>query len=255
MEKILNCIGILLLFKVASVICLRGNLTQFCNTNLCKGGRVHVACNNDLKINSSCADYSEVFDLSPKIKQIILNKHNAYRNHLALGKVPNFPPATRMATMRWNDELELMAELNVKTCTGTHDSCRNTHNFKHSGQNIARRTTFKDTITLENLEYNIYHGIDRWFREHLICPRDGTVVFNEGKKKCGHFTVMIADRNTQVGCSIMHMKSEKTVFTCNYSWTNIRNAKLYIPGRAASQCKTGKNTQYPGLCSINEKYP
>ncbi|XP_055843801.1 antigen 5 like allergen Cul n 1-like [Episyrphus balteatus] len=248
-------ISISLLLFLNHVVVYAENLSQYCNTNLCKKQRTHIACDNNLKINSSCASYSEMLKLSPKIKQIILNKHNEYRNKLALGGVPHFPSATRMATMRWNDELEFMASLNVKSCTGTHDTCRNTRNFKHSGQNIARRTTFNDTIPLETLEYNIYHGIDRWFREHLICERDRTVIFNNGKKKCGHFTVMIADRNTHLGCAVMHMKKEKTVFTCNYAWTNIKNAKLYNTGRATSQCKTGKNPRYQGLCSINEKYP
>lgn len=240
---LLNCIGA---FGI--------DLAQYCNTPLCKKQRTHVACGNNLKINSSCAATSEMINLSPIIKQIIINKHNDYRNKLALGGVPHFPSATRMATMQWNDELEFMASLNVKTCTGTHDVCRNTPAFKHSGQNIARRTTFNDTISPENIEYNIYHGIDRWFREHLICERDRTVIFNSGKKKCGHFTVMIADRNTHLGCAMMHMKKDKTVFTCNYAWTNIRDGKLYSTGRVGSQCKSGKNPRFHGLCSVNEKY-
>ncbi|XP_055911666.1 antigen 5 like allergen Cul n 1-like [Eupeodes corollae] len=236
------------------IIVFGASVDKYCNRNLCGGTNAHVACNNNQQIQPSCAANSKVLKLSPQIKQMIVDKHNAYRNQLALGKVPHFPSANRMATMKWSDELEFMAKLNVKSCTGTHDSCRNTPKFKQSGQNIGRQTIFGDKISSADLESTIKGTIDRWFAEYPLCPRNQPEVYTDGKNKCGHFTVMIADKNTHVGCAMILMKNDKTVLTCNYATTNLVNSKLFHPGKTASQCKSGKSKKYSGLCSSNEKY-
>jgi uncharacterized protein YkwD len=49
-------------------------------------------------------------------KQLILDVHNAYRNKIALGQVPLFSAAKRMAKMQWNNELATFAEMNTKQC-------------------------------------------------------------------------------------------------------------------------------------------
>lgn len=41
---------------------------------------------------------------------------------------------------------------------------------------------------------------------------------------------------------------------CDYSVSNIDGDPVYVPGPTASQCKTGTNPKYPGLCSENEEY-
>lgn len=49
-----------------------------------------------------------------------------YRNQQALGKTPNFEPAVRMATVRWDQSMADLASLNARACTFQHDKCRNT---------------------------------------------------------------------------------------------------------------------------------
>lgn len=51
---------------------------------------------------------------------------NKQRNQQALGQTPNYEPATRMATLRWDDELAMFAELRARTCHYAHDACINT---------------------------------------------------------------------------------------------------------------------------------
>lgn len=41
---------------------------------------------------------------------------------------------------------------------------------------------------------------------------------------------------------------------CDYSCTNLIGAPIYKAGQTASECKTGTNPKYPGLCSESEKY-
>lgn len=60
------------------------------------------------------------------MKSKILDYHNKYRNQQALGQTPNYEPAVRMATMKWDSDLAKLAEMNVRTCMFGHDNCMNT---------------------------------------------------------------------------------------------------------------------------------
>lgn len=65
------------------------------------------------------------------------------------------------------------------------------------------------------------------------------------------------DSAHKVGCAISKFnegKKRKSVIACNYSKSNIKNEPTYVEGPAASDCKTGSNPNFPGLCSIEEKY-
>lgn len=68
---------------------------------------------------------------------------------------------------------------------------------------------------------------------------------------------MVADRNIQLGCAILKVienRMYKYFTACNYAFTNMINQPVYIFGPPASKCASGKNPDYPGLCSVNEKY-
>lgn len=77
-------------------------------------------------------------------------------------------------------------------------------------------------------------------------------------KVIGHFTAMMQEKATHVGCGIVkHIKSNgftEQLLACNYGYTNIINKPVYTVGRAASQCKTGVNPNYKFLCSLKEVY-
>lgn len=45
-----------------------------------------------------------------------------------------------------------------------------------------------------------------------------------------------------------------TWLACDYSYGNMIGTPVYEAGSPASKCKTGNNSEYPGLCSKNEKY-
>lgn len=65
------------------------------------------------------------------------------------------------------------------------------------------------------------------------------------------------DSADKVGCGISKFNvgdDRKSVIVCNYSKSNIENTPTYVEGPAASDCKTGSNPDFPGLCSVDEKY-
>lgn len=65
----------------------------------------------------------------------------------------------------------------------------------------------------------------------------------------------------RVGCaqtkyiSKLNGNDEYTALTvCNYATIPILDYPIYTAGESASDCQTGKNGEYPGLCSESEKY-
>lgn len=74
----------------------------------------------------SCPSDASVIDITSEMKSKILDYHNKYRNQQALGQTPNYEPAVRMATMKWDSDLAKLAEMNVRTCIFGHDNCMNT---------------------------------------------------------------------------------------------------------------------------------
>jgi hypothetical protein len=95
-----------------------------------------------------------------------LDVHNSLRSKLALGQLTGglngaiFPPAARMATVSWNQELADFALINAKQCVEQGDFCHNTADFKFSGQNIGQMTSLSDADSMLN------YLLNSWFNEY-----------------------------------------------------------------------------------------
>lgn len=68
---------------------------------------------------------------------------------------------------------------------------------------------------------------------------------------------MVSQKATAVGCAIIRYQTGGTTpftsnFVCDYSLGNLIGQPIYAKGPTASQCTTGPNPLYPGLCSPNE---
>lgn len=64
--------------------------------------------------------------MTDDVIDVIVGYHNEKRNDIALGNVPPYEPAKRMAAMVWDPELAKNAQFNVQTCIFAHDPCRTT---------------------------------------------------------------------------------------------------------------------------------
>lgn len=196
--------------------------------------------------------------ISQTFKDAIVNAHNEIRDKVASGKVPNHSSASRMATMQWDPELAELATLNSKRCM-SHDKCRDTESFRYSGQNIYMSGWTGQVQDSEAIEQDILNGIGSWFSENVNSSMKYIDEFQDTGDKdkvIGHFTVMVADRNTKVGCgAVTYTKGAWTYLysNCNYATTNMETCKIYTSGPAASECKK-KNSVYPNLCSTEEEY-
>lgn len=73
----------------------------------------------------------------------------------------------------------------------------------------------------------------------------------------GHFTQIVMDQSYKMGCAITKYNEggdRKSLIACNYAVSNVKGMPIYEIGPTASECKTGTNPDYPGLCSPDEKY-
>jgi Cysteine-rich secretory protein family len=80
--------------------------------------------------------------------------------------------------------------------------------------------------------------------------------YASNKRKIGHFTAMVTDRSTQIGCAISTFKGpkgNKYLLACNYASTNLLGCPVYNAGKAASSCSGGTDSSFPGLCKSTEK--
>lgn len=77
----------------------------------------------------------------------------------------------------------------------------------------------------------------------------------------GHFTAMVTDRTTQIGCAIssFRTRSGSTTYNsylmaCNYASTNIIGCSVYKSGPTAQACTRGADKLFKGLCTTSESF-
>lgn len=98
-------------------------------------------------------------------KNEILHEHNKRRNFVALGELPGYYPASRMATMVWDEELAFLAALNMKLCYVEHDECNNTPRFKSVGQNLSGVAYQRVGVSISEV---ISRSMGLWFGEYPL---------------------------------------------------------------------------------------
>lgn len=235
--------------------------TDYCDRSLCKKGRPHIACNGLETLSENCGDDGIEIPITKAQQATIVDLHNRLRSKVALGKQNYsssafYPSAARMATMRWDSELAAIAAANVRRCDNEHDKCRNTPKYPSAGQNIA---TFSFQGSKQSNDKIIQDFVNDWFSEYANARPKHMDAYPEeySGKDIGHFTQIVADRATAVGCAMVRFKDGEGWTTqnivCNYAITNIEKQPVYVTGKACSKCTTGCNPLYPGLCKPEEK--
>lgn len=153
------------LYVVTQETAPTGPFNMYCDPSLCTRGKRHVACEKFPSVRAGCRsplqdrilierftlqDYQKpcsnetqsIVNLTDYV-DIILKMHNEPRQRLALGRNMTLPRAARLVVMQWSEELATLASYNARLCQPKYDDCRNTANFKRSGQNIIVSTSCK----------------------------------------------------------------------------------------------------------------
>lgn len=218
--------------------------SQYCN------GQQHIACStNTFPTSTTCLNV-KVLPMNSTLKNLILNRHNEYRQQIASGSNSKFPKAQKMTVMQWDDTLQFLAETHVAHCTFQHDQCRATPNYPYSGQNLYYTATSAQYSSASNA---ISNGLSSWFDEWKVAPAAIVNQLQWSMSAAFHFSVMVNDRNNRVGCGLLQYQyySGRTLMnafmlTCNYQYTNMIGQPMYTTGTPCSQCTC--STTYKQLC-------
>lgn len=73
----------------------------------------------------------------------------------------------------------------------------------------------------------------------------------------GHFTQGVWESANKVGCAVSTSRSggyNKAWLACDYNYGNMLESPVYKAGKMASECNSGTNPKYEGLCAVGEKY-
>lgn len=235
--------------------------TDYCDKALCKNNQPHVACGKSDNYGPFCPVNRELVPLTEEVKNYILDLHNQFRSTVARGDVPGYAPASRMPTLVWDEELQKLAEYNVKTCIYGHDYCRNTPDFPLVGQNIAANSFYGMEVTpLDTMTELLYSWYGEYENANMDYIDSYPLLGQDPPKDIGHFTQIMMDKAVTIGCAmIQYTQNEQghdwvhQNYVCNYSNSIARGHSVYIKGATCTLCQTGCSEVYPGLCNIGEQ--
>ncbi|EAT46094.1 AAEL002682-PA [Aedes aegypti] len=249
--KFLSIVSILSIL-ISSAWCQTAN---YCDPSLCPSNGPHIACNGLNSPSPSCGTGAFEIKLDSQKQALITNLHNHLRNRVAMGHQNYtmnlfYPPAARMATLVWDRELAYIAATNARRCLYEHDRCRNTKTMRAVGQNVAIKVHNGENIPDEML---IREFIDSWFSEYANSNPSHIASYPSSwtGSTIRHFTQIVSDRSSRIGCAMMSYGKPpwaRKLFVCNYGLTNIIKQPVYLAGTTGSQCRLGRNPEFPALC-------
>lgn len=161
----------------------------------------------------------------------------------------------------WNAELASQAVLNVNQCIMNHDPCRSTELFHYAGQNLAMRGSKGSPV--DPLATAVPKMIKSWYDEVKDALASDIDNYQSTTRTIGHFTQVVTDRATHVGCGAAYFVDasgwDTILLACNYAITNMIGSPVYAKvtstdPEVASKCTTGVNPSYSALCSVNEVF-
>lgn len=186
-----------------------------------------------LIVTFSLTNCYEVEKLSETLKCLILKKHNTLRDQLASGTIEQFPSASKMREVTWDESLE--------------DSTIFSHPF--AGRNNGFNTTNFD-MGMEDSQL-IEKTIDSWFEEYKEVPVTEIDKFDRQFEIGEQFTVMARENNHKIGCTFIKYPYDKEneklfrkALSCYYNKDNEIGDKVYSRGESCSEC-----AHYGVLCS------
>lgn len=131
-------------------------------------------------------------DIEPTSMRGMTERHNKWRAELGL------PP------LKWSNKIAAVAQkwANVLKNRG----CKMEHSSTKYGENIYWSMGAKRTPQ---------EAVDAWGSEKQYFNFE-TLTCNEHWSKCGHYTQLIWENTTSVGCAMAYCKDGAEIWVCNY---------------------------------------
>ena len=186
-------------------------------------------------------------------KQAILDAHNATREAVAAGSMPDdgtsgtYPSATNMTRLVWNETLETVAQ-------GWADQCAFAHNPNRTQDWYAAGGSTSVNFIGENIAWAVGQTItgiyDLWANEHTFWSYQPLQF--DAINIAGHFTQIIWANTTEIGCAAATCNNGFTFryVTCNYLPAgNFIGQTPYLAGPPQSSCPEGFAPDAGHLCA------
>jgi hypothetical protein len=221
---------------------------------------ISVECNHRLRKfklaynQSKCNSWKNTISLNDK--QVILNAHNWYRNHIAIGintLGPKLPYAKNMLQMYWSEAIARKAQIWANDCKFMHSS----KEFRKMADFPLGENLYKSSSSADYQSMNWNKAITAWYNEinefagksvDSLAPSEGPVT--------GHFTQVIWANTYLVGCGFAQFMDKgwfTNFYVCQYGPVgNILNTSVYSSS-PTKVCVCPKdtscsNTTFQGLC-------
>ncbi|KAI8039635.1 venom allergen 3-like [Drosophila gunungcola] len=192
---------------------------------------------------------------------------NTFRNVFASGELitkrnKTFPTARRMRRLIWDAELAYMARSHAATVSFKHSECRSTLRFPLVGECLALLPPSDQKLGLFDMLTSFFTKMFDEYKE-VEDPEALLHAYDPAKDyHVGHFTTIISDRVSRVGCGIAVgsncQVNNKVGFchflTCHFDGTNMEYQYVYRAGKPASSChdwKATSSSRYAFLCTNN----
>ncbi|XP_030241622.1 venom allergen 5-like [Drosophila navojoa] len=147
--------------------------------------------------STECPPDAYLVPMSPQLVEYIVSLHNYLRSTSGA--------QTKSIPFRWSNELEKLAEYNVKQCKVAHDDCL-TNTYKITGQNLAHNV-YTGTFNARTDSALVLQSIKSWWGEYK----------NSQQEKIGF------DKNIVIGCAASRFYSKTShnfLIACNYATIN-----------------------------------
>uniref|UniRef100_A0A1I8M2R6 Uncharacterized protein n=1 Tax=Musca domestica TaxID=7370 RepID=A0A1I8M2R6_MUSDO len=200
------------------------NFGDACQRN-CKK-EPHIACGNNQTLSPQCKPGTKPLRFTTEQQQFLLDLHNDIRNRVA-GNLTKCAAASRMATVQWHAELAEYALLNAMRCKMQHDHCHTTKEFRHPGQNLAWMK-WPARWHSGKLEPIVRGLVNDWYDEVQHTQQEDLDTFaGNGEKVIGHFTAMVNECNSHMGCGAVLTEAGATktlllIFECRRGFLHLQ---------------------------------
>ncbi|EDW16759.1 antigen 5 like allergen Cul n 1 [Drosophila mojavensis] len=229
----------------------------YCKTVHCGVRNIGCHSSKNMNMSTTCAPDAKMVNLFLH-KAHLLHLFNSFRNKVALGYTSSLYPAGRMARMAWSRELENFAIIYMKKCRLYPRPCMSSPEFTTIGS-IYDGLTYTGSVKLHKVPEITEELLAGWFEDARFVTRAMMMsLTNEFPKPSVRQAVLLmADRNTHVGCSGMRFStgiSHQFNLVCAFATDNMLNRPIYRPwAEAGALCKVRDRT-YKNLCAVGEVY-
>ncbi|EDV31636.2 LOW QUALITY PROTEIN: uncharacterized protein Dana_GF15450, partial [Drosophila ananassae] len=232
---------------------------KWCSKRLCNGK--HTLCRDHGRYYPTCPSHATSrIRMQQDFKDMIVNKHNDYRNKFA-GGLANNTKAARMPFIKWDDELAAIADSLVRRCQPSRDKCAVSEKMYHSAEvSFALEKYYCMTTKKAALKKQL----NTWFDPLNHLDKAPNLYFTTNAKNLGHsiyYYQVLRDRANRVGCALVEYirpalvhQLLKCVYNCGVTpcYEELNPVYEHTNNKAGEACETGTHDVYTNLCSARE---